>query len=181
MKVILAETAGFCYGVERAVNLARETAKARGGAMLGSIVHNAGVVRGIEELGMRLITSPEQARAGETVLIRAHGERKETIEQLQDRGAEIVSAVCPHVERIRTLARSAEDEGRRVVLIGERNHPEVQGIASWCIDPLIFENAQEVAEYVEMHQEFANLPIILLAQTTCIRALWPLKVFFEFS
>ena len=172
MKVILAETAGFCYGVERAVKLAQETAKARGGAMLGSIVHNAGVVRGIEKLGMRLITSPEQARAGETVLIRAHGERKETLEQLQDRGAEIVSAVCPHVERIRTLARSAEDQGRRVVLIGERNHPEVQGIASWCNDPLIFENAHEVAEYVEMHREFANLPIILLAQTTCIRALW---------
>ena len=65
MKVILAETAGFCYGVERAVNLARETAKARGGAMLGSIVHNAGVVREIEDLGMRLITSPDQAKAGE--------------------------------------------------------------------------------------------------------------------
>lgn len=64
MKVILAETAGFCYGVERAVNLARETAKARGGAMLGSIVHNAGVVREIEDLGMRLITSPDQAKAG---------------------------------------------------------------------------------------------------------------------
>ena len=63
MKVILAETAGFCYGVERAVNLARETAKARGGAMLGSIVHNAGVVREIEDLGMRLITSPDQAKA----------------------------------------------------------------------------------------------------------------------
>ena len=57
MKVILAETAGFCYGVERAVKLAQETAKARGGAMLGSIVHNAGVVREIEDLGMRLITS----------------------------------------------------------------------------------------------------------------------------
>ena len=172
MKVILAETAGFCYGVERAVKLAQETAKARGGAMLGSIVHNAGVVRGIEDLGMRLITSPEQAMAGETVLIRAHGERRETLEQLQDRGAEVVSAVCPHVERIRTLARKAEDEGRRVVLIGERNHPEVQGIVSWCSDPLIFENPQEIAEYGENHQEFADLPLVLLAQTTCIRALW---------
>ena len=84
MKVILAETAGFCYGVERAVNLARETAKARGGAMLGSIVHNAGVVREIEDLGMRLITSPDQAKAGETVLIRAHGEKKQVIGHLKD-------------------------------------------------------------------------------------------------
>lgn len=68
MKVILAETAGFCYGVERAVNLARETAKARGGAMLGSIVHNAGVVREIEDLGMRPSRRPTRQRRGD----RAH-------------------------------------------------------------------------------------------------------------
>ena len=172
MKVILAETAGFCYGVERAVKLAQETAKARGGAMLGSIVHNAGVVHEIEARGMRLITSPEQARAGETVLIRAHGEPKETLERLQERGAEVVSAVCPHVDRIRKLARQAEDEGRRVILIGERNHPEVEGIAGWCKEPLIFENVQEVEEYLQKHPDFAYLPSIMLAQTTCIRALW---------
>ena len=172
MKVILAETAGFCYGVERAVNLARETAKARGGAMLGSIVHNAGVVREIEDLGMRLITSPDQAKAGETVLIRAHGEPRATLDALRACGAEVVSAVCPHVERIRKLAQEAEHEGRRVILIGERHHPEVQGIAGWCSDPLIFENVQEVQKYLQEHPNFAHLPSIMLAQTTCIRALW---------
>ena len=172
MKVILAETAGFCYGVERAVKLAQETAAARGGAMLGSIVHNAGVVHEIEARGMRLITSPEQARAGETVLIRAHGEPRETLERLQERGAEVVSAVCPHVDRIRKLAQQAEDEGRRVILIGERNHPEVEGIAGWCKEPLIFENVQEVEDFLKDRPDFACLPSILLAQTTCIRALW---------
>ena len=172
MKVILAETAGFCYGVERAVNLARETAKARGGAMLGSIVHNAGVVREIEDLGMRLITSPDQAKAGEAVLIRAHGEPRATLDALRERGAEVVSAVCPHVERIRKLAQEAEHEGRRVILIGERHHPEVQGIAGWCSDPLIFENVQEAQKYLQEHPDFAHLPSIMLAQTTCIRALW---------
>ena len=172
MKVILAETAGFCYGVERAVNLARETAKARGGAMLGSIVHNAGVVREIEDLGMRLITSPDQAKAGETVLIRAHGEPRATLDALRECGAEVVSAVCPHVERIRKLAQEAEHEGRCVILIGERHHPEVQGIAGWCSDPLIFENVQEAQKYLQEHPDFAHLPSIMLAQTTCIRALW---------
>ena len=172
MKVILAETAGFCYGVERAVNLARETAKARGGAMLGSIVHNAGVVREIEDLGMRLITSPDQAKAGETVLIRAHGKSRATLDALRERGAEVVSAVCPHVERIRKLAQEAEHEGRCVILIGERHHPEVQGIAGWCSDPLIFENVQEAQKYLQEHPDFAHVPSIMLAQTTCIRALW---------
>jgi len=172
VKVILAESAGFCYGVERAVKLARQTAGERGGAMLGSIVHNAGVVQEIEALGMRLITDPQEARAGETVLIRAHGEPKETLDALRARGAEIVSAVCPHVDRIRRLALEAEQEGRRVIIIGEHRHPEVQGIAGWCKDPVIFENAGEAASYLQDHPEFAELPSILLAQTTCIRAVW---------
>ena len=90
MRVILAKTAGFCYGVERAVSLAHETAKAHGGAMLGSVIHNANVVAELEREGMRLIASPGEAAAGETVLIRSHGESREVLEELQARGAEIV-------------------------------------------------------------------------------------------
>ena len=82
MRVILAKTAGFCYGVERAVALAHETAKAHGGAMLGSVIHNANVVAELEREGMRLIASPEEAAAGETVLIRSHGESREALEEL---------------------------------------------------------------------------------------------------
>ena len=81
MRVILAKTAGFCYGVERAVALAHETAKAHGGAMLGSVIHNANVVAELEREGMRLIASPEEAAAGETVLIRSHGESREVLER----------------------------------------------------------------------------------------------------
>ena len=172
MKVILAKTAGFCYGVERAVTLARQTAQTRGGAMLGSVVHNARVVRDLEACGMRLIRSAQEAQPGETVLIRAHGESRETMDALRARGAEIVSAVCPHVERIRRLAGQAEQEGRRVVIIGERTHPEVQGIAGWCSRPVVFQNAEEASDYLEQHPEFASLPSIVLAQTTCIRAVW---------
>lgn len=164
MKVILAETAGFCYGVERAVNLARETAKARGGAMLGSIVHKRGRrARDRRALACSLITSPDQAKAGETVLIRAHGESRATLDALRERGAEVVSAVCPHVERIRKLAQEAEHEGRRVILIGERHHPEVQGIAGWCSDPLIFENVQEAQKYLQEH------PILPIYPVSCWR------------
>ena len=104
MRVILAKTAGFCYGVERAVALAHETAKAHGGAMLGSVIHNANVVAELEREGMRLIASPGEAAAGETVLIRSHGESREVLEELQARGAEIVSATCPNVQHIQRLA-----------------------------------------------------------------------------
>ena len=108
MRVILAKTAGFCYGVERAVALAHETAKAHGGAMLGSVIHNANVVAELEREGMRLIASPGEAAAGETVLIRSHGESREVLEELQARGAEIVSATCPNVRHIQRLVTEAE-------------------------------------------------------------------------
>ena len=138
MRVILAKTAGFCYGVERAVALAHETAKAHGGAMLGSVIHNANVVAELEREGMRLIASPEEAAAGEAVLIRSHGESREVLEELQARGAEIVSATCPNVRHIQRLVTEAEAAGRQVVIIGEHDHPEVQGIASWCRGARIF-------------------------------------------
>ena len=172
MRVILAKTAGFCYGVERAVSLAHETAKAHGGAMLGSIIHNANVVAELEREGMRLIASPGEAAAGETVLIRSHGESREVLEELKARGAEIVSATCPNVQRIQRLVTEAEAAGRQVVIIGEHDHPEVQGIASWCRGARIFGNAEEVANWAEETAEIADLPITMVAQTTCIRALW---------
>ena len=172
MRVILAKTAGFCYGVERAVSLAHETAKAHGGAMLGSVIHNANVVAELEREGMRLIASPEEAAAGETVLIRSHGESREVLEELKARGAEIVSATCPNVRHIQILVTEAEAAGRQVVIIGEHDHPEVQGIASWCRGARIFGNAEEVANWAEETAEIADLPITMVAQTTCIRALW---------
>ena len=172
MRVILAKTAGFCYGVERAVALAHETAKVHGGAMLGSVIHNANVVAELEHEGMRLIASPEEAAAGETVLIRSHGESREVLEELQARGAEIISATCPNVRHIQRLVTEAEAAGRQVVIIGEHDHPEVQGIASWCRGARIFGNAEEVANWAEETAEIADLPITMVAQTTCIRALW---------
>ena len=127
MRVILAKTAGFCYGVERAVALAHETAKAHGGAMLGSVIHNANVVAELEREGMRLIASPGEAAAGETVLIRSHGESREVLEELQARGAEIVSATCPNVRHIQILVTEAETAGRQVVIIGAPFAPEYTG------------------------------------------------------
>ena len=83
MRVIQAESAGFCYGVERAVTLAEETAREKGGCvMLGSIIHNAHVVRELEELGCRTVSSAEEVRPGDTVIIRSHGERKQVLERL---------------------------------------------------------------------------------------------------
>ena len=172
MQVILAKTAGFCYGVARAVRIAQDTAEKGGGAMLGSIVHNAHVIEELERSGMRQIRSAQEAGRRERVLIRAHGESKETLDALAMRGADIVHATCPNVCRIQSLVTQAEQEGQKVVIIGEAHHPEVIGIAGWCTEPLIFEDAEKVRGYFETHPDFAGLPMILVAQTTCIRTVW---------
>ena len=118
-EVRVAKSAGFCYGVERAVKLAEETAREKGGcAMLGSIIHNVHVVAELEALGARQVDSVEEVRPGETVIIRSHGERKEVFDRLEQLGAVCVNATCPNVLRIQQLVAQADREGRITLIIG---------------------------------------------------------------
>ena len=120
MRVILAETAGFCYGVERAVRLAEQTAREKGGCvMLGSIIHNDKVVGQLEALGARQVQSVEDVHPGDTVLLRAHGERAEVIRALEAKGVGVIDAACPHVLRIHRLVEQAEKQGRTPLIIGD--------------------------------------------------------------
>ena len=131
MRVIQAESAGFCYGVERAVKIAEETAREKGGCvMLGSIIHNAHVVQELERSGVRCVNRVEEVQPGDTVIIRSHGEPVETYRTLEARGARVLDATCPHVLRIHRLVERAEQEGRTPLIIGEDHHPEVIAAAS---------------------------------------------------
>ena len=173
MKVILAKSAGFCYGVERAVKLAQQTAREKGGCvMLGSIIHNANVVAELAQLGARQVAGVEEVCAGDTVLIRAHGEKKEVIEHLESIGVPCVNATCPHVLRIQQLVAQADEEGRIPVIIGEPQHPEVVGVASWSDKSVIFDGPEELQKWLEEKEERCHLPLVAVAQTTCIRAIW---------
>ena len=172
MKVILAKTAGFCYGVERAVRLARETAEQRGGAMLGSVIHNAAVIRELERQGLRCISDPDEVAAGEAVLIRSHGERKQVLDNLLARGAEIINATCPNVQRTQNLVSKAEQEGRQVIIIGEAHHPEVISIASRCIGAIVCDSPESLQKQLKSRTDLRNMPILAVAQTTCVRCLW---------
>ena len=173
MRVIQAESAGFCYGVERAVKLAEETAQRLGGCvMLGSIIHNAHVVRDLETMGGRCVNSVEDIRPGDTVIIRSHGERKEVFERLAQLGVQCVDATCPNVRRIQQLVAKADEEGRIPVIIGEEHHPEVIGVASWSKRSLIFETPEKLQKWLDSAPENHLLPITAMAQTTCVRSLW---------
>ena len=130
MKLTLAKSAGFCYGVRRAVELADQTAKAgTPSVMLGSIIHNSDVVRHLAQLGLVSVDRVDQIPDGHSVIIRSHGEPRCVYEHLRERGAVILDATCPNVKKIHNLVLQAEENGRCAVIIGTPDHPEVQAIA----------------------------------------------------
>ncbi len=173
MKLTLAKSAGFCYGVRRAVELADATAKAGTPCViLGSIVHNMDVVRHLAELGLRSVESIEDVPAGGSVIIRSHGEGREVYERLRERGAEILDATCPSVKRIHELVLHAEQEGRQPVIIGTPDHPEVLAIAGWCSHPVVLENAKALADWLGADVKRREQPLSFVSQTTSTRKIW---------
>ena len=173
MQVILAESAGFCYGVKRAVELAQKTAEEPQGCwMLGDLIHNTHVVNDLAARGIRKTDRPEALEAGDTVVIRSHGELKSVLDGLAARGVRCVNATCPNVVHIQELVSQAEQEGRQVVIIGEPHHPEVMGLASWCVHPLVFQGPEAVTEWVKNGDFQPEMPVSIVAQTTCIRELF---------
>ena len=172
MQVILAKTAGFCYGVERAVHMAEVAAREGGCVMLGSIIHNDRVIAALEALGARQADSPQQVRPGETVIIRAHGETREALRVLEERGAQIMDATCPHVLRIHRLVEQAAGAGRTPIIIGEAHHPEVMAAASrWC-SAARGAGKHGRAGWIGVAADPArkDMDLLVTAQTTCIRS-----------
>ena len=173
MSVHVAESAGFCFGVNRAVELVEQAAKAgKKVYTLGPIIHNRHAVSHFESMGVHVIDTPEQAKSGDTVIIRSHGVTRGVYDRLQKQGAEIIDATCPFVKRIHGIVSNAEEHGRLPVIIGTRSHPEVEGIAGWCGDCKIFETPEELQNWAERADVSNDLPISMVCQTTSTEALW---------
>ena len=173
MSVTVAKSAGFCFGVNRAVELV-EQAAARGGTVvtLGPIIHNHHAVAHFEAMGVHVIDTPEEAPEGSTVVIRSHGVGREVYRRLEKRNVTIVDATCPFVKRIHNIVAQAEEEGRLPVIIGTRSHPEVEGIAGWCSRCVILESPEELKNWVKNERISPELPICMVSQTTSTESLW---------
>ncbi len=173
MKVTVAKSAGFCFGVNRAVELVEQAVKeGKQVATLGPIIHTRHAVQHFEQMGVRVLQSPQEAQPGMTVIVRSHGVTRQVYESLEKQGAQIVDATCPFVKRIHDIVSKAEQEGRLPVIIGTRAHPEVEGIAGWCGDCRIFETAQELQNWAESLENSKDLPICMVCQTTSPESLW---------
>ena len=171
MKTLLvAESAGFCFGVQRSVELAEELIAREGGcASLGQLIHNEDVVRSLEEKGMRVVERPEELRPGEAVLVRAHGAAPAVYEQLEKVGARVTDATCPKVKAIHTIVQRASREGRFVLIIGMRRHPEVEAICGWCGEHRVLENPAQMQAFLEENPGLWEKPITVVVQTTQTR------------
>ena len=179
MKIILAQSAGFCYGVRRAVELAQQQAQqGTPCVMLGSIIHNRHVVERLAQQGIHQIDTPEQAPKGTSVLIRSHGESRDIYRRLEEQGNPILDATCPNVSRIHQLVAQAEEQGRCPVIIGAPNHPEVRAIAGWCEHPVVLDGVDSLRKWLEDHPEYREKPLTFVSQTTSTRENWENSVNF---
>ena len=169
-EVILAESAGFCFGVKRSVELAEQMLDGGGACYsLGELIHNDDVVRHFRERGLHVVETPEEVPIGAKAIIRAHGVSMDVEARLRARTGQVVDSTCPMVLRIHKLVREASAEHRQVVVIGTASHPEVVAICGCCENALVFEDAQALDAYLEKHPEFGENPVTMVIQTTQTR------------
>ena len=163
MEVILAKTAGFCFGVKRAVDKVYEEIRKEEGPICtyGPIIHNEEVVADLERRGVRVIAEEHLEQARGTIVIRSHGISRDVQEQMIRRGLKVVDATCPFVKKIHRIVDEATAAGRTVIIVGNAAHPEVQGIMGWCRTP---------AYVVETPEDVEELPVLdsvtIVSQTT---------------
>ncbi len=147
IKINLAKSAGFCFGVRRALKIARKMAESNKNIyMLGDIVHNEGVVKDIEKMGIKKIEGLADGK-GKILLIRAHGASKKIYEEAKKLGYKIIDATCPKVRQIHKIAREQEEKGYQIIVIGDKKHDEVKGITGQLKnEALIIDNIKEIPE-----------------------------------
>jgi 4-hydroxy-3-methylbut-2-enyl diphosphate reductase len=142
MKIVTAKSAGFCFGVKRAIDIAFKIAreKRQGVYTLGPIIHNPQVVAKLKEQGIIPINDFRSRKNIEALIIRTHGIPLSLSKELPSLGFEIIDATCPFVKKAQYYAKLLSEEGYQVVILGEKNHPEVKGIMSYANDVIIVNN-----------------------------------------
>ena len=166
MEVVLAKSAGFCFGVKRAVDTVYELAK-EGGKIytFGPIIHNEEVVKDLEKKGVSVIETKEELEklTEGTVVIRSHGVAREIYEQIERQGLRCVDATCPFVKRIHQIVEKESAAGKQILIIGNAGHPEVEGIMGWSVTPAIVAETKEEMSKIECDRE---KPVCIVSQTT---------------
>ncbi|NLO75582.1 MAG: bifunctional 4-hydroxy-3-methylbut-2-enyl diphosphate reductase/30S ribosomal protein S1 [Clostridia bacterium] len=161
MKIILAEHIGFCFGVKRAILAAEEAAKAGPIFSFGPLIHNQREIERLEKLGIKTITDKLQIKADDPILIRTHGVGPNVYTALNNEGRKLIDTTCPHVQKAQMAAKEAHEQGYQVIILGDKNHAEVQGIVAWTENKAVVIASLEELKKLELQDKIA-----FLAQTT---------------
>ena len=161
MKIVFAKEYGFCYGVKRAVELAERASTLAGDTYtLGNLIHNPRVVADLAAKGVANVDDIREAPNGANVIIRSHGTSASVYDIAASKGCNVVDATCPNVRKAQKTASEFQQAGKKILIIGDALHPEVQSIASWAVEPIVFEDI-EVVQTLPLDQEYG-----ILCQTT---------------
>ncbi|MGM9630762.1 bifunctional 4-hydroxy-3-methylbut-2-enyl diphosphate reductase/30S ribosomal protein S1 [Butyricicoccus sp.] len=178
--VTVAKTAGFCFGVRRAVEMAEQACAQYGSIWaLGDIIHNTHEVERLEALGVHKAEHVDDIPDNVPVLIRAHGVPESVMLRLEEKGCTPVDATCPFVSKIHRIVREESQNGRHIIIIGSRNHPEVVGIQGWCGPSDVFETPEELEKALsadtEKARQLREKPVGIVAQTTINRKIFDIS------
>ena len=164
MEIKVAKTAGFCFGVNRAVELTYGLlAEGRRVATLGPLIHNPQAVADMQAKGAFVADSVPQVPDGYEVVIRSHGVPRSVYDELEARGIAYHDATCPFVKKIHRIVEQKSTEGYHVIVVGDPKHPEVEGIVGWCQGPVtVLETPEQAENFVKTEDE----KLCIVSQTT---------------
>lgn len=165
MSVEVAEKAGFCFGVDRAVKMAYEQAgKGLRVFTYGLLIHNRDVTDDLQSKGVSCIENLDEVQAGDIVIIRAHGISKKELEVLEIKGAKVIDATCPYVKNIHKIVQREHEAGRQIIIVGDGEHPEVKGINGWCENSaFVVKTEKDISEILCKN---ITKEVVIVAQTT---------------
>lgn len=171
MEILLAKSAGFCFGVQRAVDTAYKHADEKNVYTYGQIIHNEEVVGDLAKHGVKILEDDEMDQIKDSkVIIRSHGAEKRVYDILEKNGNEIIDATCPFVKKIHNIVMDECGKGHTVIIIGDGKHPEVKGIMGWCMsEPVVIGTEEEAEKFVQSCLNGEYKPsenISIVSQTT---------------
>ncbi|MCQ2449448.1 MAG: bifunctional 4-hydroxy-3-methylbut-2-enyl diphosphate reductase/30S ribosomal protein S1 [Clostridia bacterium] len=174
MKITLAKTAGFCFGVDRAVKMVEDLVE-RGEKVctLGPIIHNTQMVESLASRGVRIVTDPSEVSPQEILVIRSHGVGRNVYEQAEERGVRIADATCPFVAKIHKIVAEHSAAGETVLIAGDSKHQEVIGICGHCNGPyFVFSDEEDLEKLLKNQSNLVDKPLCVVAQTTFHAKKW---------
>ncbi|MBR3968721.1 MAG: bifunctional 4-hydroxy-3-methylbut-2-enyl diphosphate reductase/30S ribosomal protein S1 [Clostridia bacterium] len=174
MNITLAKTAGFCFGVNRAVQMVYDlVSSGEKVCTLGPIIHNSQMVDELKSKGVRVVENAQEVKNDEILVIRSHGVGKSVYETATKAGVRLCDATCPFVAKIHKIVAEQSSKGEVILIAGDENHHEVIGIIGHCVSQYyVFSNESELENLIENHPEIKEIPVSVVSQTTFNAKKW---------